>query len=76
MKALQVVLGASEGAYAGKPTERGYLMRIHGIARTPDAVTRDSAPTTFDYDRDARLLSIRFRAETSIVTTIAVRSNP
>ena len=51
-------------------------MRIHGIARTPDAVTRDSVPTTFDYDRAARLLSIRFRAGTSNVTTIAVRPRP
>lgn len=75
-RALEVVLGASEGVYAGKPAERGYLMRIHGIERSPDAVTRDSMSVPIDYDRDARVLSIRFRAETSSVTTIAVRSNP
>lgn len=75
-RALEVVLGASEGDYAGKPAERGYLMRIHGVERLPDTVTRDAVSAPFDYDHAARILGIRFRADTSSETTIDVRLHP
>jgi len=50
---LDVLIGASQGLYDGKPTQRVYLVDVHGISRKPTAVTlnNQSTPERLSFDK-------------------------